>query len=238
MTTPKSTAPAKKKPAPVKIKKKRVVRKKKAHPHPAKVVAEPIVVDEEVVVDDHLLDVGADHSVVPHMTEEEEAIMAQQQAQSMAVLQAIMMMQNGAPGASPPEMIRDPFNVICDSFSGDDIMAVNLPKFIMKTSKKNAVVEEKSNILLTFKAGPTVYKDLLMCVKKGIPKITVEILSAPDKEAEDDSKEKIECTWEFKDLRVHAVDYGDLAKIRPDQRKISIELNYATFLIDGIQIKK
>lgn len=134
------------------------------------------------------------------------------------------------PAISGPVFYQDLFRVECSSFNGEAIKKIDLPKFIMKPSSTRPTASEKSNLFLVFHGEPSLYAELLNCLKNGTKKITISILE----EKEDSEEEEVVCNWIFSEPRIHAIDFGNLSGKREETREISVEYSYKSLKIDGV----
>jgi hypothetical protein len=121
---------------------------------------------------------------------------------------------------------QDIYKVTCHSFDGEAIKRVDLPKFIMKPTAIRPTASDKSNLLLVFHGEPHLYPQLLNCLMDGTKKITIDIIG------EDEDKG---CQWVFKEPRIHAIDFGNLAGQREDTREINVEFAFRTLMINGVE---
>jgi hypothetical protein len=130
---------------------------------------------------------------------------------------------------TPPEpgqeILSDYFVLESDVFDQKFLTNIILPKFILSTTNS---IKEKSFILLTFHGShsPSVYANVLHAAKVGIKKFNIHFTN-------EDEGDTISL-WAFEGVRVHAVDFGYVARQRTEMPMISVELAYDSISIDDI----
>jgi hypothetical protein len=127
---------------------------------------------------------------------------------------------------SEQEVAADCFDVESDTIPSDNLVSIVLPKFLLHT---NSVVAEQSLILLTYSAehSPSIFQKILKACKKSPEKFLIHF-----KNPENDD---IISTWSFGGVRVHAVDFGYVARQRAEPATISVEISYNKFCIDDFE---
>jgi hypothetical protein len=116
------------------------------------------------------------------------------------------------------EVCSDNFKVISNCFDTKDIKTVILPKFI---TNLNSGIKEHGFILISFNAknNPRVYNDVMDAVDNGIEVFEIHFFK-------DKKQNNLKFIWKFEDPRVHAVDFGYIAKARSDNAEVSVEIDY------------
>jgi len=115
-----------------------------------------------------------------------------------------------------------------DIFSEKDVYELDLPKFILKNSIKNIYnINEKSSITIFFIAdhtNPDISKRLYKAIKEGIKEFKIYFPNA---------KGEVGSMWEFSGVKIKAMDFGSLKKVRDEIRTIQCELEYEFLSIDN-----
>lgn len=137
--------------------------------------------------------------------------------------------ENGETSQFPHEpepgqlILEDHFTLESDALPQEYLTSITLPKMLIGPM---GGVKERSFLLLTYKPvhGPSVFREILAAAKKGIEKFVIQFTDEEDSD--------IISSWSFGNVRVHAVDFGYVAKQRDEPGSISVELAYETIKID------
>jgi len=116
-------------------------------------------------------------------------------------------------------------------FTEKDVYELDLPKFYLKNSlHKIQSIDEHSGVTIQFIAdnsNPDIGKRLFQGIKEGIKEFKI---SFPDLYG------NVVSTWELTDVKIKALDFGELQISREERRTIRCELEYSHFYIDGLSI--
>lgn len=112
----------------------------------------------------------------------------------------------------------------------EDIKSVVLPKYILNDLNPSVGYSEKGFILITFLGNHQngVYREILRVINEGLEVLKIHFL--------DEETAEVVSTWSFGEPRVHAVDFGYAAHMRPEPTEFSVEFDYTQFEIDGYSI--
>ena len=110
-------------------------------------------------------------------------------------------------------------------FDKEDIVRIDLPKFILSNSMKNvSVYEEKSPIALTLVGHPSIGRKVVLGIKNGFKEFKLQFLNEDG---------EVESVWEFEGARIKAADFDFITtESRPEPRTIQVEIEYANLTID------
>lgn len=120
-------------------------------------------------------------------------------------------------------VLEDHFILESDALSQEHLASIVLPKMLVGPT---GTAKERSFLLLTYKAvhDPSVFREILAAAKNGIEKFIIRFT--------DEENNDIISSWSFSGVRVHALDFGYIAKQRNEPGYISIELAYEQIVID------
>lgn len=124
------------------------------------------------------------------------------------------------------EAISDHYFVECDHL---DVQPKNiiLPKFIFNPAMG---YKEKGLLLLTFDGDHStgIYAKVLKAANKGFKNFKIMFLN--------EDEDNVISVWEFEQARLHAVDFGNVAKARSTSPEFAVEIDYSHLSIDGESI--
>jgi len=113
-------------------------------------------------------------------------------------------------------------------FNKDEVLRIELPKFMIKNDIKNLyVVEDKSTIVVTLTANESnqnIGKRVFGAIKNGFREFKIEF---------HDTFGDVSSIWDFKGAKLRTVDFGALeSKERVEPRTIMCEIEYDDLVID------
>jgi hypothetical protein len=113
-------------------------------------------------------------------------------------------------------------------FNKDEVLRIELPKFMIKNDIKNLyVVEDKSTVVVTLAANESnqnIGKRVFGAIKNGFREFKIEF---------HDTFGDVSSVWDFKGAKLRTVDFGALeSKERVEPRTIMCEIEYDDLVID------